>query len=136
MSLKTYHGSCHCKKIQYQAEIDLSKGTGKCNCSFCAKVRNWSAIIKPESFKLTSGEADLKDYQFTEQSLSHHHFCGNCGVRLFTKGYVEEIGGHYVSVALSTLDDVTPAELAELPVQYQDGFQNAWWNPPQVTKHL
>src|SRR5687768_12272408 len=100
---KTYHGSCHCRRVRFEADIDLSAGTGKCNCSFCWKVRNWSAGIKPEDFRLVQGAADLGTYGFREESTNHHAFCKHCGVRVFTRGYVEAIGGAYVSVVLSTL---------------------------------
>ena len=133
--LKTYHGSCHCGTIRYEADIDLTKGTGKCNCSICTKTRNWSAIVRPDSFRLLAGEDALSDYQFATRS-AHHPFCRLCGVRCFGTGYVEQIGGAYVSVRLSALDDAEPGELAGAPVKYSNGRYNAWWNEPAEIRHL
>ncbi|TGK00314.1 GFA family protein [Leptospira langatensis] len=135
MSLKTYKGSCHCGAVQFEADIDLSRGTGRCNCSFCRKVRNWSAIIKPSAFRLLSGEDSLSSYKFGTFSNAHQ-FCKNCGVRTVSHGYVEEIGGAYVSVAVSSLDGVEPSELIDAPVWYSDGLNNNWRNPPAEIRHL
>ena len=90
--LKTYTGSCHCGRVKYRAEIDLAAGAGRCNCSYCSKIRNWSATIKPERFELLTGADDLSDYQFASRAV-HHRFCRHCGVRLFSDGFVEAIGG-------------------------------------------
>ena len=59
-----------------------------------------------------------------------------CGVRPFGRGYVEQIGGAFVSIQIATLDDATPAELAAAPVKYSNGRDNAWWNEPEETRHL
>lgn len=135
MAEKTYHGSCHCGSVNIKAKIDLTKGTGRCNCTYCRKVRNWTVIIKPEAFELVSGAESLSDYQFGTFS-NHHLFCKTCGCRLFGKGYVEEIGGDYVSIVLSCLEDIQPEELIAAPITYFDGLNNNWWNKPTEVRHL
>jgi hypothetical protein len=132
---KTYHGSCHCGAVRFEAQVDLTQGTGRCNCSFCAKARWWAAIIKPEAFRLLSGEGQLRDYQFGSHS-AHHLFCTTCGVRPFGRGHVEQIGGDFVSVNLMCLDDVGEKELAEASVRFMNGRDNDWWHAPPETRHL
>ena len=132
---KTYRGSCHCGQVRFEADIDLAAGTGKCNCSICAKTRNWNALIKPEDFRLLSGADAQSDYTFGS-GQGHNPFCRTCGVRSFAHGYVEEIGGAFVSIRLNTLDGVDPTELAEAPVRYFDGLHDNWFEAPAETRHL
>ena len=132
--LKTYQGSCHCGTVRYEADIDLSEGTGRCNCSICAKRRFWGATVKPDAFRLLAGEDALGDYQFGSNSV-HHRFCRSCGVATFGNGYVEEIGGAFTSISLATLEDAE-ADLAQAPVKYMDGRNNNWGNEPAETAHL
>ena len=125
----TYHGSCHCGAVQYEADIDLEAGTGRCNCSICTKTRSWGVLLRPQDFRL------LADYQFGTMS-GHHRFCRRCGVRTHGHGHVEELGGDFVSIQVATLDDMEPARLANLPIRYQNGRDNAWWNEPDEVRYL
>jgi hypothetical protein len=135
MTLKTYRGSCHCGKVKIEADLDLSRGGSKCNCSICTKTRAWSVMVKPEAFRLLAGADELADYQFGSNSM-HHLFCRTCGVRPFGQGHLAVLGGDFYSVNLACLDGVKDAELAEMPVRYADGRNNAWQNPPAETRHL
>ena len=135
MPTKTYKGSCHCGKVTFEADLDLAKGTGKCNCSICWKTRMWSMNIKPDAFRALTGKDELTDYQFATKS-SHHAFCKHCGVIPYGWGHIPQMGGDYVAINLAALDDLDPADLVAAPVRLMDGKANAWLNPPAEGRHL
>lgn len=135
MALQTYHGSCHCGAVRYEADIDFDAGTGRCNCSICTKLRKWGTVIKPENFRLLAGEDNLSSYQFATKS-GHYRFCRTCGLHPFSDAYIEQLGGAIVSINIACLDDVPPETLINAPLKWADGRNNAWWETPAEVRHL
>ncbi len=134
MTTKTYRGSCHCGRVKFEVDLDLSLGTGRCNCSICWKSRSWSTSVKPEAFRLVSGEDSLGKY--TNNPAAHHEFCAHCGIRTFGRGDLPDLGGPFVSINLAALDDLDPAELIAAPLTFYNGRDDKWWEPPAETRHL
>ena len=130
--MKTYHGSCHCGALRFAADIDLSHGTLKCNCSICRKRRFWPAIIKPEAFRLLDGTPAV--YQFGARA-DRHFYCAACGVHTFGTGTSPRWGAFY-AVSVSCLDDASDDELAAAPVLFVDGRNDRWDAVPALCSHL
>jgi hypothetical protein len=80
--LKTYRGSCHCGAVRFEAELDLTQSSYRCNCSICRRTRFWPAVALPDRFRLLQGEADMTPDRFNTGN-NHHYFCRHCGVRAF-----------------------------------------------------
>ena len=131
--LKTYRGSCHCGAVRFEAELDLTQSSYRCNCSICRRTRFWPAIAKPENFRLLSGEADLTEYLFNTRK-NRHYFCKHCGVRAFGVGTETPIGVMY-GVNLGCLEGVSDEELSRVPIMYVDG-RNDKFAPPVHFSHL
>ena len=117
--LKTYRGSCHCGAVTFEADLDLTQSSYRCNCSICRRTRFWPAVARPEGFRLLSGESALTRYLFNTRK-NHHFFCKVCGVRAFGVGTETPIGAMY-GVNLGCLDDVSDEELSRVPITYVDG---------------
>jgi hypothetical protein len=132
---KSFHGSCHCGAVHYEAEVDLAAGTGRCNCTFCLKSRAWKAFVTPADFRLASGADSLVAYH-RHQQASLKHFCGTCGIFTHETGEADYMGGPFVGVFVNTLDDASDQELADAPIRYSDGRHDNWQNPPAETRHL
>ena len=132
--MKTYHGSCHCGSVTFEADIDLAAGTIKCNCTICSKMRFWAAQVPSRAFRLTGGEDRLREYRFhTRQDA--HYFCGHCGINTFSTGVSPALGAFH-AVVLASLDDLPVEELLGAPVRIPDGRNDNWVTPPAETRHL
>lgn len=132
--MKTYHGSCHCGAVRYEADIDLARGTIKCNCSVCAKMRFWAVQVPPSAFRLVQGREALREYRFHTRR-DGHCFCGECGINVFSTGDAAT-SGPFVAVTVASLDDLPVEDLIAAPVRYIDGRNDNWTTPPAETRHL
>jgi hypothetical protein len=130
MQTKTYHGSCKCGAVAFEADLDLSTtGTSKCNCTSCWKRRWWSVRAKPEAFRALRGEEELRD--------TNGGFCRKCGIIPYRAVPAAEWNdGAYVSINVAALDDLDPQELMAAPIQLCDGRKDDWWHAPEFTAHL
>lgn len=119
---RPHSGSCHCGQVRFQADLDLSRGATRCNCTFCTKLGGPSTLVKPDAFRLLSGQALLSEYR-RPGSPASRSFCKACGAHVFGSGDIPEIGGAFVSVNLNCLDDLDPWQLK---VQHWDGRHDNW----------
>ena len=131
--LKTYRGSCHCGAVRFEADLDLSQSSYRCNCSICRRTRFWPAIAKADGFRLLAGEPALTEYRFNTKK-NVHFFCRHCGVRAFGVGNDTPIG-KMVGVNLGCLENVSDEELSKVPVTFIDGRHDRF-EPPAFFSHL
>ncbi|WP_198731802.1 GFA family protein [Paracoccus tegillarcae] len=137
--MKTYHGSCFCGAVGFEADGDLALGTMRCNCRFCRKMRYWEMRLPdPNGFRLIQGRDALAETPRAGGADfdMHHWFCARCGTRLWTEGDVAEMGGRFVQVVIAALDDATEAELIAAPIHWADGAHDDWWSAAPETRHL
>ncbi len=138
MSTKTYSGSCHCGAVRFEADIDISAGTRKCNCSHCIKARTWFVLVKPDALRVKSAPEATTEYQWVPHgrpaAFLHHHFCKSCGVRVFGRAGDDTNGFAFIQVA--TLENVDREELAAAPVIIADGKNDAFEKTPEDTRFL
>jgi hypothetical protein len=131
--LKTYRGSCHCRAVRFEADLDLTRPSYRCNCSICRRTRFWPAVATPEDFRLLSGESELTQYLF-HTGKNQHCFCRHCGVRPFGVG-TETPVGKMIGVNLGCLEGVSEEELSRIPITYVDGLHDRF-APPEYVSHL
>ncbi len=131
--LKSYRGSCHCGAVKFEADLDLTQPSYRCNCSICRRTRFWPAVAKPEHFRLLSGEPELTKYEFNTHK-NFHFFCKHCGVRAFGVGTETPLGKMY-GVTIGCLEEVSDEELSRVPFTYVDGRSDRF-ERPAYSAHL
>ena len=132
--LKTYQGSCHCGAVRFEADLDLTQPTYRCNCSICRRSRFWAAVAREGGVRILAGESELTQYLFHSRK-NQHYFCRHCGVRPFGIGTETPMGKMY-GVNIGCLEGVTEEELSRIPITYVDGMHDRWGSSPDFFQHL
>jgi hypothetical protein len=79
-------------------------------------------MVKPDAFVTHADESKLGQYEWGGKT-GRRFFCKTCGVHVYGRGHLPQVGGDYVSVSLNCLDDI---DVATVLVQYWDGRHNNW----------
>ncbi len=116
MSKMKYTGNCHCGKVSYHVQLDLSKEVASCNCSICSKRGLLLSFATAEDFTMLKGEDQLQDYQFYKKNI-HHLFCRTCGISSFARGTSKD-GSSMYAINVRCLDGI---ELDTLKLQPVNG---------------
>jgi hypothetical protein len=120
--------------VTFEADLDLSQSSYRCNCSICRRTRFWPATASADGFRLLSGEQDLTEYRFHTRK-NQHFFCRHCGVRAFGIGNDTPVG-QMVGVNIGCLEGVSEEALAAIPITYVDGMHDRWGSAPACVAHL
>ena len=112
---KLYKGSCHCGKIAFEVEGELT-GAMACNCSICQRKGTLMWFVPRAQLRLLTPQSDMGTYTFNKHVIKHH-FCPTCGMHPFGEG-TDPKGNAMAAINIRCLEDI---DLAAVPVQQFDG---------------
>jgi hypothetical protein len=107
-----YQGSCHCGKIAFQVEGELTQVT-ECNCSHCSRKGYLLWFVPRERLALKTPESALATYTFNKHVIKHH-FCPNCGCAPFGFGSAPN-GAATAAVNVRCLDGADLGSIKRMP---------------------
>ncbi len=108
-----YKGSCHCGKVAFEAEGELTAALS-CNCSICARKAALLWALPKQQVRFRTASGDLGRYTFNRHAIAHR-FCTTCGIH--THGEDTAVAGD-VYINLRCLEGV---DLDGFPLHHFDG---------------
>jgi hypothetical protein len=114
-TIMIYKGSCHCGKIAFDVEGELT-GAMACNCSICSRKGSLMWFVPRDKLQLSTPEENLATYRFNKHLIAHH-FCPTCGIHPFGEA-VDPKGNRMAAVNIRCLEEI---DLASVPVKHYDG---------------
>ena len=91
-------GKCYCGALTYEIEGDIDYIV-HCHCRSCRRACG-AGFLPASRFSVTSGETQIREFNFPENPSGARCFCGTCGGRLYIRLPVPGL----INVAINTLD--------------------------------
>jgi hypothetical protein len=110
-----YNGSCHCGKVAFEVEGELTSALA-CNCSICQRKGSLLWFLPRSSFTLLSPDDAASTYLFNKH-LIRHRFCPTCGIHPYAEG-TDPQGNAMAAVNVRCLEGI---ELDKVQVHHYDG---------------
>lgn len=110
-----YKGSCHCGKIAFEVEGELT-GAMACNCSICSRKGSLLWFVPRDKLRLLTSDEAVGTYTFNKHVIKHHS-CKACGIHPYAEG-ADAKGNRTAAINIRCLEGV---DLASIPVQQFDG---------------
>jgi hypothetical protein len=111
----THTGSCHCGKIAFEVEGDVTEAVA-CNCSICSRKGALLWFVPLDKMRLLTSQADVATYTFNKHRIQHH-FCTTCGIHPYAEA-ADAQGNPMAAINVRCLPDV---DLSSVPVKNFDG---------------
>jgi hypothetical protein len=115
--MNTYQGSCHCRAVTFEVEIDTLKAID-CDCTYCSTKGLLLAFVPEESVRNMKGEEMLTEYLFNTKHISHL-FCRICGVQSFGRAKGKE-GNTTYAINMRSLQGVALEDIEITPYSGKD----------------
>ncbi|GAA0769648.1 GFA family protein [Ideonella azotifigens] len=115
MPSTVYQASCHCGRIKFEAEGELTS-VMSCNCSMCQRKGTLMWFVPRSALRLFTPEEDTSVYLFNKHVIQHR-FCPTCGIHPYGEGKAPN-GDEMAAVNVRCIEGI---DLAALPVTHHDG---------------
>ncbi len=109
---QTYKGSCHCGRVQFEVDADLTH-VRVCDCTICRKRGALNFRVEDADMRLLTPLQDMSLYQW-HTKIAKDYFCPDCGILPFRR---PRTAPELWTVNVRCLDDVDLDSLPEKRVE-------------------
>jgi hypothetical protein len=108
-----HSGSCHCGRIGFEVEGDLSTAL-ECNCSHCQRKGYLLVFVPRDQLDLRTAPQAMSTYRFNRHVIDHH-FCPDCGCAPFGFG-VDPQGNKVAAVNIRCIEGIDLTKVERMAV--------------------